>query len=201
MKRFYQRRSDRVVMPDLSAVGDVPDGEVGRHRQNILQPIKRVDDGRQGQEQLTSLLFHIATKQRFRIRRDGEKPSVKLRRSLCSHRQHEGEAVLHELDLAEGRHDQAATAAFPKQSLRLLEGPPIYVGKTLERIMADERHDQICFVSVEPVADRVFADWSMANLPDDKRQGIAERMNLAPRGAPDNVRTMFLQLVDTRALV
>ena len=78
--------------------------------------------------------------------------------------------------------------------VQLLEGPPGSVAATLERIVADPRHDQIRFVYDEQVADRAFGDWSMANLPGDKREVTADRMTLALRGAPAEVRDMFLQM-------
>ncbi len=43
-----------------------------------------------------------------------------------------------------------------------LEGPATAVARTLERIGRDPRHSGIVVLSKAPVANRLFADWSMA---------------------------------------
>lgn len=78
--------------------------------------------------------------------------------------------------------------------VQLLEGPPASVAITLERIMADPRHEQLEFVSDEAVADRAFGDWSMANLPGDREGVTGERMRIALSGAPHEVRAIFASL-------
>ena len=47
-----------------------------------------------------------------------------------------------------------------------LEGDPDEVGKTLDRIRSDPRHDNIDIVFDRLVTSRLFGDWSM-KCPDD----------------------------------
>ncbi|WP_294392221.1 BLUF domain-containing protein [uncultured Sphingomonas sp.] len=79
--------------------------------------------------------------------------------------------------------------------VQLIEGPPESVAITLARILADSRHEDIRFVSDGMAADRAFGDWSMANLPGDQTDSVAERMTVMLAGAPAEVREIFAGLV------
>ncbi len=45
---------------------------------------------------------------------------------------------------------------------QVLEGPGAAVEATFERIQQDERHGDVSLLAFEPVAARLFTDWSMA---------------------------------------
>ena len=75
--------------------------------------------------------------------------------------------------------------------VQLLEGPPESVGLTFDRIRYDPRHRGVEVVEdgVEP--ERVFGDWSMANLLGDTDEDDYRRLAFALLNAPGSVRTAF----------
>lgn len=75
--------------------------------------------------------------------------------------------------------------------VQLLEGPPESVALTLERIYDDPRHEGVEIISDQMVGERAFGDWSMANLPGDRRGEAAERLAHILSRAPDDVRRVF----------
>lgn len=75
--------------------------------------------------------------------------------------------------------------------VQLLEGPPESVALTLARIVADPRHEGVEIISDQMVDDRAFGDWSMANLPGDRRDEAGERLAHILLRAPDDVRRVF----------
>lgn len=79
--------------------------------------------------------------------------------------------------------------------LQVLEGPPEAVASTLNRIMADPRHNDVRIVSDQLDDGRAFGDWVMASVSVDRNDELLrERVRRFLRNAPDDVRTAFAKV-------
>lgn len=58
---------------------------------------------------------------------------------------------------------------------QVLEGAYDEVQNTFERIQYDPRHSQVSILSFDPVAERVFTNWSMAYVGQDSEAGAKFR--------------------------
>ena len=62
--------------------------------------------------------------------------------------------------------------------VQALEGPQDAVETTFERIQCDERHTEITVLAAGPIAERDFADWSMAFHGDPSANDALLALNL-----------------------
>ncbi|MEH6756655.1 MAG: BLUF domain-containing protein [Parasphingorhabdus sp.] len=62
--------------------------------------------------------------------------------------------------------------------IQILEGPPDEVEKTFERICCDFRHVDVRLIDFINVSERLFEDWDMACLCEDKDTSLALRDGL-----------------------
>ena len=72
-----------------------------------------------------------------------------------------------------------------------LEGPPESVALTFARIARDPRHEAIEIADDSVATERVFGDWTMANLAGGSDADDQERLMAALRDAPAGVRHAF----------
>ena len=84
--------------------------------------------------------------------------------------------------------------------LQVLEGPLELVTSTFERIQCDRRHADVVILEAGEVAERLFADWSMAfvgsNVTDSARyQGLSLNRATAEIMRGDGVLGMLQELV------
>ncbi|MFC5556033.1 BLUF domain-containing protein [Methylobacterium iners] len=83
---------------------------------------------------------------------------------------------------------------------QVLEGPQEAVEATFERIQRDDRHGEVSLMSVGPIADRCFTNWSMAfvgasQVDADRFGGIAGESGFDPnRMTGDRVHAMLYNL-------
>lgn len=77
------------------------------------------------------------------------------------------------------------------QYVQLLEGPPESVALTFARIVRDPRHEAIEIADDSVATERVFGDWTMANLAGGADEDNRERLMAALRDAPASVRRTF----------
>jgi len=75
--------------------------------------------------------------------------------------------------------------------VQLLEGPPDSVALTFARIARDPRHEAIEIADDSVAAERVFGDWTMADLAGGADEDNRERLMAALRDAPAAVRRAF----------
>lgn len=79
--------------------------------------------------------------------------------------------------------------------VQLLEGPVESVEGTLARISQDDRHEGMRLVSDTTQTGRAFADWSMADLSEDRSGAASNAFARALARAPDDVRDAFANAI------
>ena len=62
--------------------------------------------------------------------------------------------------------------------IQVLEGPPVEIERTFERICCDFRHEDIKLIELSPIEARLFEDWNMACLSADEDTSISLREDL-----------------------
>lgn len=97
---------------------------------------------------------------------------------------HDIESLLQHARQANQRRDLTGALIFSHDSyLQALEGDREVVSTLYTRLAADPRHQRLVILSCGPIAERVFADWSMAFAPADAshrllflKHGVSSRL-------------------------
>ncbi len=81
--------------------------------------------------------------------------------------------------------------------LQVLEGDRYKINKTFQRIERDKRHKEVALIGLAPVPERVFGNWSMAFIDDEKET----RDIISKHCGVDKLVLEYMDLDQTVALV
>lgn len=91
--------------------------------------------------------------------------------------------------------------------LQVLEGPVRAVNQLYNRIVVDERHQQVTLLSYEPLGPAYFSDWHMLmldlyNLPLEPRRLLMDKYESSDGEIriPERLHEVFALLLDARAI-